>query len=58
VNNMRIGKHRVDFEVRRINGVAKVDVTRAAPIAVVVEPPVEEARFEWPQPLGPTRAGA
>ena len=56
LTNLRIGRHRVDFEVRRQNDTIKVDVTRAAPIAVVVEPPVEEAKFEWPQPLGPSQA--
>ena len=27
---------------------------RAAPIAVVVEPPVETVKFEWPEPLRST----
>jgi glycogen debranching enzyme len=39
VKRMRIGEHRVDFEVRREHGALKVDITQAAPIAVVVEPP-------------------
>jgi glycogen debranching enzyme len=55
LSNLRIGKHRIDLEVRRDNGTTRVDVTRAAPIAVVVEPPIETPRFEWPQPLGPSR---
>ncbi|MGE3913522.1 MAG: amylo-alpha-1,6-glucosidase, partial [Chloroflexota bacterium] len=46
VRNLRIGKHRIDLEIRREDGMEKVDVTRAAPIAVVVEPPRREARFE------------
>ena len=54
VHNLRIGKHRVDFEVKRDNGTTRVDVTRAAPIAVVVEPPVETVKFEWPEPLRST----
>jgi hypothetical protein len=52
MTNLRVGEHRVAFEVRRENGAIKVDVTRAAPIAVMVEPPVPDTRFEWPQPLG------
>jgi glycogen debranching enzyme len=40
VTNMRVGDRRVSFEVRRENGEIKVDVTQAAPVAVVVEPPV------------------
>jgi len=55
VHNLCVGKHRVDFEVRRDGESTRVDVTRAAPIAVVVEPPVPVQRFEWPQPLGPSR---
>jgi glycogen debranching enzyme len=51
VQNLRIGQHRVNFEVRRDNGTTRVDVTRAAPVAVVVEPPVPTPKFEWPQPL-------
>ena len=46
VKNLHIGKHRVDFDVRREDGTLKVDVTQAAPVAVVVEPPSREARFE------------
>ncbi|MFN8634425.1 MAG: amylo-alpha-1,6-glucosidase [Chloroflexota bacterium] len=42
VRNLRVGGHRVDFEVRRDNGSIRVDVTRAAPVAVVVEGPVGE----------------
>ena len=57
VQNLKVGKHRVSFEVRRDNGTTRVDVTRAAPVAVVVEPPVETAKFEWPRPLRPSRAG-
>ena len=52
VQNLRVGKHRVDFEAQRDNGTTRVDVTGAAPIAVVVESPVETAKFEWPRPLG------
>jgi hypothetical protein len=55
LSNLRIGKHRIDLHVRRENGTTTVDVTRAAPIAVVVEPPIDRPRFEWPQPLGPSR---
>jgi glycogen debranching enzyme len=55
LSNLQIGKHRIDLDVRRENGTTRVDVTRAAPVAVVVEPPIERPRFEWPQPLGPTR---
>jgi glycogen debranching enzyme len=46
VRNLCVGKHRIDFEVRRDNGTMQVDVSRAAPIAVVVEAPSHEARFE------------
>lgn len=46
VTNMRVGKHRVTFEVRRERGTIKVDVTHAAPVAVVVEPPVYDVTHE------------
>ena len=46
LKNLAVGDHRIDLEVRREDGVAKVDVTQAAPIAVIVEPPSHEARFE------------
>lgn len=43
VSQMRIGQHRIDFEVRRENGSIRVDVTRAAPVAVVVEAPIPDS---------------
>jgi hypothetical protein len=46
MKNLAVGGHRIDLEVRREDGVAKVNVTHAAPIAVIVEPPSREARFE------------
>ena len=46
VRNLRVGEHRVDFAVRRINGSLSVDVTQAAPIAIVVEGPIHETPFE------------
>jgi glycogen debranching enzyme len=46
IRNLLVGGHRIDLDVRREHGIEKVDVTRAAPIAVVVEPPSREARFE------------
>jgi glycogen debranching enzyme len=46
LKNLAVGGHRIDLEVRRVDGVVKVDVTQAAPIAVIVEPPSHEARFE------------
>jgi glycogen debranching enzyme len=42
VKNLRVGEHRVDLEVLRDNGTTRVEVTRAAPVAVVVEAPVAE----------------
>jgi hypothetical protein len=55
VSNMRVGMHRISFEVRQENDTLKVDVTRADPVAVVVEAPIEETPFEWPAPLGRLR---
>jgi glycogen debranching enzyme len=46
VKNLRVGEHRVDFLVRREKGTISVDVTRGAPIAIVVEGPIRESRFE------------
>lgn len=46
MKNLAIGGHRIDLEVRREDDLFKVDVTHAAPIAVIVEPPSREARFE------------
>jgi hypothetical protein len=48
VSNLCVGEHRVSFEVRREHGEIKVDVTRAAPIAVVVEPPLPTASLHAP----------
>jgi glycogen debranching enzyme len=46
LSNLAVGKHRIDLEVRRDDETIRVDVTQAAPIAVIVEPPSREARFE------------
>ena len=48
VRNMRIGKHRVDLEVHRSGDGVHVDVTKAAPVAVVVEGPVAADRHALP----------
>ena len=41
VRNLRVGGHRVDLDVERSGHSARVEVTRAAPIAVVVEGPAQ-----------------
>ncbi|MCC6176561.1 MAG: amylo-alpha-1,6-glucosidase [Chloroflexi bacterium] len=40
VENMRVGSQQIAFEVFRDGVATRVDVTRAAPLGVVVEPPV------------------
>jgi glycogen debranching enzyme len=39
IRNMRVASHRLDFDVIRAGNAVRVDVTRAAPVAIVVEGP-------------------
>ncbi|MCC7372103.1 MAG: amylo-alpha-1,6-glucosidase [Chloroflexi bacterium] len=46
MRRLTVGSHQIDLDVHREGNEVRVDVTQAAPVAVVVEPPSLEARFE------------